>query len=62
MSANANDSNATAPTQWLEANGLRYACRRFGGGGLLARIAILDRPVVHRQIETERDDSAEAYS
>ncbi|HEX9383086.1 MAG TPA: hypothetical protein VF908_06775, partial [Gemmatimonadaceae bacterium] len=32
MASNKAASNTTAPTQFLEANGLRYAYRRFGKG------------------------------
>ena len=32
MSAHATDSNVTAPTRLMEANGTTYAYRRFGGG------------------------------
>ena len=32
MSSTKTASNTTAPTQFLEANALRYAYRRFGNG------------------------------
>ena len=40
MSSNTDASNTTAPTQFLEVNGLRYAYRRFGSGSKLPLLCL----------------------